>query len=224
MQTLPYIPKPTLARTPLLPSFRGNAVRCGLTQRRNPMLPLAVGSPEAWKGAARKILERGGSPFRAPEFGELYGFALAEGRIALRTFDALDAVELVNDFFSHEEQVRATLTAISPKAYFRVSVKNRAIDLMRRRRREEPLIPEQDGDADGDPDADRSETLDRWAFLSNQPEKVRAIVTEVALGADREELAGRHGTTRVNVDQIVSRFRREYQKYQEPRLEDEGEP
>jgi RNA polymerase sigma factor (sigma-70 family) len=157
------------------------------------------------------VLRRADDPSTSPELPRLYELALADGPPLLRSFrrrlgdDRI--VDLIHDLLA--AKLDALVAADEPRALFCTALQRRAISWLRR------------GDADVVEDAreavgetDESERqqfiVDARSALDHLPERERAIVVAVALGEEREAVARAFGTSRANVDQIVSRVRRRF--------------
>ncbi len=160
--------------------------------------------------------------YGSPRFGELYGLMRAEGAKAIRAAAPGDWEDLLHRVFEDRKKLDSILSADNPKSMFRTIVKNHLRDWKRRKiskldpRRtddgHEPAEPVP-ADASANPSDDKAVAhLDRLQFFETLPERKRDIVLAVALGESREEVAERLGTTRANVDKIVSRVAHEYSR------------
>jgi RNA polymerase sigma factor (sigma-70 family) len=154
----------------------------------------------------RERIVRAPDARRSPDFRALYALAMDDGQRALRSFKKLDAarrVDLVHDLLA--TRMDAILDAESPRALFMTSLGRLAIQWLRRKDAEvlEPVTPTPDGT-----DRDPAHRLDLIRTLERLPPRDRQVLLAVAMGEDREEIARVLGTSRENVDQIVSRARK----------------
>lgn len=134
----------------------------------------------------------------------LYALARAEAHRALRGFRAIDRARV--DDLLHDVLLRcldAMLHAESPRAFFRHVLLNDARSWLRRR---DATIATTRGDHRVTCD-DPALRLDGRRALARLSVRDRAIVVAVGLGHEREAVARAHGTSRANVDKIVSRLR-----------------
>jgi RNA polymerase sigma factor (sigma-70 family) len=110
------------------------------------------------------------------------------------------------------EELDAILEAHNPRAYFLTAIRNAGIDLQRRNKRlvrGEEAAPSLDR-TDESPLAEevlavRQEAERLSATLSS---KERQVFAAIAAGEEREDIARAMGTSRANIDQIVSRARK----------------
>jgi DNA-directed RNA polymerase specialized sigma24 family protein len=172
-----------------------------------------VPKAEDWRSIVA-ALRSAPDPATSPDLPRLYALALADGPLLLKSFrrrlgeDRI--VDLVHDFLA--ANLGAVIAADEPRALFCVALQRRAISWLRR------------GDADvaADPSSgkvpaapvDEHERhdfiVDARSALAGLPKREQEIVVAVALGEDREAVARAFGTSRSNVDQIVSRVRRRF--------------
>lgn len=155
---------------------------------------------------ARQRITSAPDPARSREIGVLYRLAIADGTRALRTFSKIDEerrADLIHDLLA--TRLDAILAADSPRALFVTALIRLAIQWIRRKDaevREGPAVH-----VDGI-DRDPAYGIDvRRALEKLGPREARVLLA-VAIGEDRDEIARVHGTSRQNVDQIVSRARR----------------
>lgn len=143
-------------------------------------------------------------------YGRLYELARLDGQWRLASFRAEFGdewiVDLVHDLLA--ERREAIVGHPNPRALFLVSLKRRAID---RQRRAGSRVVEPDDGEGAAPEDDIIRDLDLKKVLKGLSERNQEIVVAVALGEDREAVAREHGTSRPNVDQIVSRTRKSAQ-------------
>jgi len=172
---------------------------------------------EEWIAIVAKIRADGGDPHTSPHLPRLYGLALSEGPRQLASFrrrlgeDRI--VDLVHDLLA--AKVDAIVAAEEPRALFCTALQRRAISWLRRGDAavvEDPVEETTNtaayDESEGSEDERQGFILDARNVLSKLPERERALVVAVALGEDREAIARTFGTSRANVDQIVSRVRR----------------
>ncbi len=172
-------------------------------------------------------LRAAGSPTRGPEFEAFYRHLETVKVRVLAKFRQLSEEDRDDLFHDTLTNLREILGADDPVAFFVVALRRRAISHVRAPKNlpKTPL----DGDADrpgGAVDATARKLLDDWAaggghdpgfvldargFLAGLPERSSEILYAVALGEDREAIGRRFGTSRVNVDQIVSRARKAFE-------------
>lgn len=167
----------------------------------------------AWIEAVARIREssKNGEYLTSPHLGQLYDLALADGPKLLGSFrrrlgeDRI--LDLIHDLMA--ARLERIIEADEPRALFSVALHRRAISWLRRGDADVVADPEEELAASGEPeDERRGFVLDARAALENLKPRERAIVIAVALGESREAIAEELGTTRANVDQIVSRVRR----------------
>jgi RNA polymerase sigma factor (sigma-70 family) len=175
----------------------------------------AGGAREEWIAAVAKI--RASSPagdaLKSPHLGRLYELAVADGPKLLASFrrrlgdDRI--LDLIHDLLA--AKVEAIVNADEPRALFCTALQRRAISWLRRGDAAVVEDPEEEDSARASEEAEderRGFILDARNVLSKLPDRERAMVVAVALGEDREAIAKTFGTSRANVDQIVSRVRK----------------
>lgn len=150
---------------------------------------------------------------RSPALARLYRVAVAEARAALQSFSADihgQADDLVHDLL--HEKLDAILEARNPRGLFITAIRNAAIDLQRRDKRlargEDAVTALEASDealALDDAASARQEAERLTATLSARE---RQVFAALAAGEERDDIAGALGTTRANIDQIVSRTRK----------------
>lgn len=170
-----------------------------------------MSAKEDWQDAIAQIAE-GANPASSPDLPRLYRLACDEARHALRRFP--EGVRVQVDDLVHDllfEKLASILGATNPRAFFVTAVRNAAIDLQRRERR---FVEDGERSMDREPARDRgaeevvaarAEAARVLALLSPRE---REIFSAIAAGEDRDEVAVVLGTTRSNIDQLVSRARR----------------
>ena len=168
---------------------------------------------DPWRDAAAAVL-RSPAPWSSEGFARLYELAQAEGARALRSFRSLDAARRAD--LAAETITRALLAVASadaPRAYFRTAVRRAALSWLRAER----LAPAEKEEApryvEGALDAEEARAvygLDAKAALGAMGGRDRAVLLADADGEAREAIAATWGTSRANVDQIVSRARRAF--------------
>lgn len=158
---------------------------------------------DAWQLAQRRILACD-DPWRSPHFAELYAIAITDGQRTLARFRRIDPsrrADLVHELFARS--LDAILRAQSPRAFFVRSLRNLAIQWLRRA--DALVLPDPVREPIDERDA--AQGLDLGRVLGRLSPRDAAIVLAVAMGEERTEIARAHGVTRENVDQIVSRSR-----------------
>lgn len=149
---------------------------------------------------------------RSPALPRLYRVAVAEARTALQSFPTDirgQTDDLVHDLL--HEKLDAILEARNPRGLFITAIRNAAIDLQRRDkklvREDETLAVERHDEAPAVDDllASRQEAERVTATLSARE---RQVFAALAAGEERDDIARALGTSRVNIDQIVSRTRK----------------
>lgn len=160
-----------------------------------------------------------------PAFGPVYklacGDAVGIGRSFLSTLSAEEIRDLAADLIV--ARIEQLTHADSPRAFFATALINRLKDVVdgpavKRRAKQLPADSSQahddpterlvSGASINEPEDARAFLLDARRAFSQLSDRDRDIVTLVGLGEDREAIAAQYGTTRANVDQIVSRLRR----------------
>jgi DNA-directed RNA polymerase specialized sigma24 family protein len=150
-------------------------------------------------------------PFRCPELAEFYALALADGPLLLSTFRQRlgdeRILDLVHDLLA--SKLEAILAADEPRAFFCTALQRRAVSWVRRG--DAAVHETTSGDETSAPDdTDAAFVVDAKAALQALSPRDRAVAVAVALGDEREEIAVTMGTTKANVDQIVSRIRKRF--------------
>lgn len=108
----------------------------------------------------------------------------------------------------------AILEAAKPRAFFKVVLRNKAIDRFRRvdkRERSLDALEEQGEQHTGgdDPEATtRLEEVRRFLVRDLSPRDLRIFQEKAVLGHSSKEVAENQGVSAANVDQVVSRARR----------------
>lgn len=156
-------------------------------------------------------------PLRSPVVGRLYEVAVDDGTRFLSSFrnefgeDRI--LDLIYDLLS--EKLAEILNAETPRAFFCVALRRLAIDW---RRRGASKVVESPPDSSRASPSDTTEE-DRRAFVLDArnavdalSERDRGIVVAAALREDREAIAREFGTSRANVDQIVSRLQKRFRE------------
>ncbi|MEZ4409510.1 MAG: hypothetical protein R3A52_24015 [Polyangiales bacterium] len=169
---------------------------------------------EAWRETVARVRS---SPDwrRSPAFAELYALVSREAERVFRAFRgrAFDMDE-AHDLLA--ERMTEILSAESPRAYFATALRRRLIDVERRARtrREAPRTEATDEAARRVPSPGTESGAERVAFVIDARAGVarltlreRDVLVAVAEGEDRDALARALGTSRANIDQIVSRAR-----------------
>jgi RNA polymerase sigma factor (sigma-70 family) len=155
-----------------------------------------------------------GDALKSPHLGRLYELALADGPRLLASFrrrlgdDRI--LDLIHDLLA--AKLEAIVMADEPRALFCTALQRRAISWLRRGDAAVVEDPEEDSTVASSSEESEDERqgfiLDARNVLSKLPDRERAMVVAVALGEDREAIAKTFGTSRANVDQIVSRVRK----------------
>jgi DNA-directed RNA polymerase specialized sigma24 family protein len=183
-----------------------------------------VASSEEWAEVAELIRQEGG-PSKSRAVAQLYKYAQKDGPWLIRSFEK-ELGKGVLEELTHAllaEKLDEIVYADNPKALFRTSLVRRAISWRRRGdaavmpQSTEPLTPKPISGSTGhgesrdlDEDAERHRFVhDAHVILGGLSERDRQIVVAVGLGEDREGIARAFKTTRANVDQIVSRVRKQ---------------
>jgi DNA-directed RNA polymerase specialized sigma24 family protein len=175
---------------------------------------------EDWNAVVAQ-LRASTDPLRSPHLPRLYELALADGPRLLSSFRRRlgeeRIIDLVHDLLA--AKVDAIIAAEEPRALFCTALQRRAISWLRRGDAE--VVADEDATSAADAvtaassspaseDSRRGFILDAKTALDGLPERERAMVVAVALGEERESIARAFGTSRANVDQIVSRVRRRF--------------
>lgn len=143
-----------------------------------------------------------------PRFYEL---AVRDGRAALHKYrGALGEArveDLIHDLLA--AHLGDVVRADNPRAFLATALVRRAISWLRRKDARVLEARDDDGAFDGDSRSDAIDfVLDARSAIAQLGEREQEIVFAVACGNDREQIAKELGTSRANVDQIVSRARR----------------
>lgn len=167
---------------------------------------------EEWK-AVVALVRAAAEPLQSPHLPRLYELALADGPRLLGNFRRRlgqeRIVDLIHDLMA--AKVDAIIAADEPRALFCTALQRRAISWLRRGDAEVVAEVRETADACGAAEDERQGfILDAKSALDQLPARERAMVVAVALGEERESIAREFGTSRANVDQIVSRVRRRF--------------
>ena len=173
-----------------------------------------MATPQEWDEIIARLQgER--EPLRSPHIRRLYEVALSDGPRFLasfrRTLGDERVLDLVHDLLA--EKLSAIVAAETPRAFFCRALQNRARSWVRRGDAE---VAESPSDSSRGTPSDKGEedrrgfVLDARDALAALSERDRGIVVAAALGEDREAIAREFGTSRANVDQIVSRLQKRF--------------
>ncbi len=168
---------------------------------------------EEWKAVIAR-LRAAADPLQSADLPRLYALALADGPRLLGSFRRRlgedRVVDLIHDLLAMKAE--AIIAADQPRALFCTALQRRAISWLRRGDAQVAADVPEAADASGTTeDERRGFILDAKTALDHLPARERAIVVAVALGEERESIAREFGTSRANVDQIVSRVRRRFE-------------
>jgi DNA-directed RNA polymerase specialized sigma24 family protein len=169
-----------------------------------------VAGTEEWR-AVVALLRAAPDPLQSEHVARLYELALSDGPRLLRSFRRRlgdeRIVDLVHDLLA--VKLEAIIAAEEPRALFCTALHRRAISWLRRG---DAIVMPDGPEVASAPTAAEEETRgfvhDALAALRALPAREREIVVAAAVGEDREAIAREFGTSRANVDQIVSRARR----------------
>ena len=178
------------------------------------MLRTVSGPSQAARSRWDIVVERVracGDPLLSPALSELYALAMRDGLETLAGFGRLNEQER-EDIVAEKIALRLTqiIEADHPRRFLLSIVKRAANSALRRKntvdKYEADLAFVAEGTARTEDDTLTSLSLaDRLMHLSSRDQQV---VRAVHLGENREDVARRFGTSRANVDQIVSRVAR----------------
>ena len=190
---------------------RATTSRDGTAHPHGPQLPERPATRE-WRDVAALILAEGGPPQRSRHLGALYALACRDGRMRTRSFARVRGDEAVLDLVHDLLSERATeiVMARNPRAFFLTCLTRRAIDGIRRSGEHltSDGAPDEEARDGVDDEASVAFVLDARAALHELSPRDAAVVVATAEGENREAVARAAGTSRANVDQIVSRVRR----------------
>ena len=165
-----------------------------------------------WREVVHRI-RAAADPLASPDLVDLYQLAIQlAGRVLSRHADLnkADREDLACDVFARAH--RSIVEADKPMSMFITCLLNALCSRYRKKK----LHPETSfelgafGSRLPGRAHDHEFVLDARAALEALSERDREILVAVAEDADRDELARDHGTTRGNIDQIVSRARRRF--------------
>ena len=167
---------------------------------------------EDWNAVVAR-LRAATDPLQSEDLPRLYALALADGPRLLGSFRRRlgeeRIVDLVHDLMAAKAE--AIIKADEPRALFCTALQRRAISWLRRGDAEVVAEVRETADASAVAEDERQGfILDARTALDQLPARERAMVVAVALGEERESIAREFGTSRANVDQIVSRVRRRF--------------
>lgn len=165
---------------------------------------------EQWEALSRAI-EAAPNPSECPALAELYRLALRDGAQVLARYRDLSLQErqdIVCDKFVTEWP--AIVAAVNPRAFFVTAITRAAISTLRRKTTEHKNEGELELAAvpTGRTEVDIVSTLDLAARLRQLSPRDQQVLRAVYEGEERETVARHFGTSRANVDQIVSRAAR----------------
>ncbi|MDB4971917.1 MAG: hypothetical protein JWN48_258 [Myxococcaceae bacterium] len=170
-----------------------------------------MGKEDDWEAVVAE-LKGAAVPRSHPALGRLHRMAVVAGVRALASFRELDdgvREGLATDLLM--AALEKIIEAHRPRAYFVVAIRRRAIDQLEKQRRErpdaEPEAASEERDA-GDPGF----VLDARRALHAYSPRDQRILTAIALGEDRNELATFYRLSRAAIDQLYSRARRGFQE------------
>lgn len=172
----------------------------------------SASSNDRWREAAEGV-RAAPSPWESESFGELYLLAKSEASLVLRTFRTMDDARREDIALGAlVEKLPEIAAADRPRAYFRTVVLNDAISWTRGDRARVAETPRTTrAYVEGPLDEEEMRAiyrLDVCGALESADERELAMLLADAEGVAREDIARAHGTTRANVDQIISRWRR----------------
>lgn len=152
--------------------------------------------------------------YGSPDFGKLYDLAMKEGRRILGSFRKDVGEEGIEDIISDFllRKLDAIVEADEPDRLFRVALRNSACSLLRRKDAQAVELGDEAAGADGRQALVRLELGEASSELGTLSIRDRDIVCAVVMGEDPDEVAAAFKTSRANVYQILSRFRRRLQK------------
>ncbi len=167
---------------------------------------------DPWSALAAEV-HAAASPWTSAAFAALYRLARTDGARVLRSFRALDAdrrVDLaIDSFLAKRDDI---LAADRPRAFFRKALYHDAVSWMRSPRSRVAAVPEEtSGHLHGALDASEASLiyrLDARRRFANLHAREREMLLANALGETREAIGKAAGTSRANVDQLISRARR----------------
>jgi len=158
-------------------------------------------------------------PEQSPALAELYAQAVRTGsRVLQRKFrgrlNHADIEDIVIDKFTRV--LPAIIAAANPGGFFITSVVHAAIDHCKRRETQAKHAPKiaQMQPLDARTDEVPVETFAMRRCFEQFSDRDQQILRAVAEGEDREHIARLFGTSRANVDQLVSRARKRWERFQ----------
>ncbi len=164
---------------------------------------------EEWDDVIARILAAD-VPAKSPHVRRLYEIAVDDGRRFLASFrhqiDDERALDLVHDVLAMN--LEDVLAAETPRAFFCVAVRRRAVSWLRRGDAAVAAADDAERGSGVDEDERRGFLLDARSLLADLSERDRAIVVAVAAGEDVAVVARELGVSPANIYQIVSRARK----------------
>lgn len=149
---------------------------------------------EVWKSASDE---------RLYELARDTGEAILHHRF--KKIDPSRRLDLIHDSLMDLAQLRA---ADSPRAWFITVLTRKALSWLRRGDADVKGATDRHQSKPDDAPPDPDFVLDARRALAHLPPREQQVLWAVAAGESREELAQALGTSRANIDQIVSRCRR----------------
>lgn len=185
----------------------------GFVCLRSPMLQTSPAS-DPWSVIAAE-LRASASPWKSAAFARLYDLARAEGPRVLRSFRALDQERRIDlALGTLLAKLDEIIAADRPRAFFRLALRNDAISWTRSPRarvgallEEAPVYDQRALDASEASLIYRVDARRRFHALDA---RARDVMLAEAFGETREAIGRAAGTSRANVDQIISRARRRH--------------
>lgn len=192
-------------------------MRCTAKHERQATIDL-LAAKDPW-AAATTALRAASAPHASPAFGALYELVRREGRGMLRSFWRLDSARKDDlALATLDAALPGLLLADRPRAYFATALHRAAVSW---RRSPRAAVVSTDADAGNERgaevaiDGEERRALycigAREALAELDPRQREALLADAG-GTPREDIAVAMSTSRANVDQLISRGRRQAQR------------
>lgn len=177
---------------------------------------MTADNDEEWHRLVEQV-RRASSPTESPALPQLYTLAMETGRKVLRAkfprLSEADHEDVLSEKFTRE--LPAIVGASRPRSFFITVIIRATVDARRRSQTRDryakqthKLVEPQPGRGDDT----QAETLAMLACLQSFSQRDQQILRAVHEGEDRERVGQLYGTSRANVDQIVSRAKERWRQ------------
>lgn len=173
---------------------------------------------EQWAALVEEV-RQAPSPAESPALARLFELAIQVGAVKLSKFRQLgegEREDLVREKFL--DLLPGLVAASNPWGLFVTAIVHAAIDARRRKltaeKHEGEILRTAEAHAASRDEVAMAETLDMQACFTGFSPRIQQILRAVAEGEERDDVARVFGTSRANVDQVVSRARKRWKDRQ----------